>query len=248
MMKRSRAVLSACAAGMLVLAGVANAEAQIRRVQSVGRNSVGVTIGYFGLRGFDARPDEDVLVADLSQGRYSLLFDVSDFNNATFGGEWLAGVADYLEIGVGVGFYQKTVPSIYDRLVRDDGAEIAQDLKLRIVPMSATVRFLPAGRGGVEPYVGAGIGAFNWRYSEVGEFVDSDNFDETYTDRYVAKGTTVGPLILGGVRFPVADVWSIGGEIRYQWAEGKGLLDEGLLGDKIDLSGWSTNVTFHLRF
>lgn len=247
MMKRLQVIHVAAAVAVLLLGSATGAHAQITRVDS-GRQSIGFNLGYFGLRAFDARPDEDVLVADLSQGRYSLLFDVNDFNGATFGGEWLIGVSDYLEIGASVGFYQKTVPSIYDQLVGDDGFEIEQDLKLRVVPMAASVRFLPAGRGGVEPYVGAGIGAFNWRYSEVGEFVDADNFDETFTDRYRASGTTVGPLVLGGVRFPVADIWSIGGEVKYQWAEGKGLLDEGFLGDKIDLSGWTTSVTFHLRF
>ena len=69
------------------------------------------------------------------------------------------------------------MPSVYRDFVNTNGAEIAQDLKLRIVPFTATVRFLPIGRGGVEPYVGGGLGVFNWRYSETGEFVDfSDNY------------------------------------------------------------------------
>ena len=45
---------------------------------------------------------------------------------------------------------------------------------------------LPAvGRGGVEPYVGAGIGVFNWRYSEVGEFVDTRRLH--LPDRFVGR-------------------------------------------------------------
>ena len=78
------------------------------------------------------------------------------------------------------------MPSVYAQKVRDDGREIEQDLKLRIVPLTATVRFLPIGRRGVEPYVGAGIGAFNWRYSEVGEFIFQN--DVTDNDRFVADG------------------------------------------------------------
>ena len=144
-------------------------------------------------------------------------------------------------------FYQRTAPSVYWDVVSDDGFEIEQDLKLRIIPFSATVKFLPLGRGGVEPYVGAGIGVFNWRYSEVGEFVDFDD-DSLFRDRYIASGTSVGPVVLGGIRFPVADVWSVGGEIRWQKAEGKDLFEEGFLGDKIDLGGWTTAFTFHLRF
>lgn len=245
MMRLRNLVTSASAITLLLLFAASPAQAQISRVDS-GRSAIGFNIGYFGLRGIDSRVEDDVLLQDLSQGAYSLAFDVKDFNGATVGAEWLVGVGDYMEAGFGVGFYQKTVPSVYDQKVRNDGAELEQDLKLRIVPMSATIRFLPIGRGGVEPYVGAGIAAFNWRYSEVGEFIDTQNF--TFTDRFTASGTTAGPVVLGGVRFPVADVWLIGGEVRYQKAEGKGLLDEKFLGDKIDLGGWTTSFTVHLRF
>ena len=232
---------------LLVLAGAIPAQAQISRVES-GRNAFGFNVGYFALRGLDSRIDDDVLLADLSQGAYSLLFDVKDFNGATVGAEWLIGVSEYLEAGVGAGFYQRTVPSIYEQKVRNDGAELEQDLKLRVIPLTATIRFLPVGRGGVEPYIGVGVGAFRWKYSEVGEFIFQN--DVTDTDRFIASGTAVGPVVLGGIRFPVADVWTVGGEVRYQKAEGKGLIDQNefFLGDKIDLGGWSTSFTMHLRF
>jgi opacity protein-like surface antigen len=234
------------AIGILVLAGAASAEAQIRRVDS-GRQSIGFNFGYFAVRSEDARVDGDVLIADLSDVE-PLAFDIDDFNGATFGGEWNFGLTEYLEGSLGLGFYQRTVSSVYANVVNDNGSEIEQDLKLRVVPMSATVRFLPIGRGGVEPYVGAGIGIFNWRYSEAGEFVDTSDYS-IFRAQYVADGWTAGPLILGGIRFPVADVWSIGGEIRWQKADGDTDPEESeLLGDKIDLGGWSASFTFHLRF
>jgi len=235
------------AIGLLVVAGAVPAQAQISRVES-GRSAVGFNVGYFALHGLDSRVDDDVLLEDLSQGAYSLLFDVKDFNGATVGAEWLIGVSEYLEAGIGAGFYQRTVPSIYEQKVRNDGSELEQDLKLRVVPLTATIRFLPVGRGGVEPYIGVGVGAFRWKYSEVGEFIFQN--DVTDTDRFIASGTAVGPVVLGGIRFPVADVWTVGGEIRYQKAEGKGLIDQNefFLGDKIDLGGWSTSFTMHLRF
>jgi opacity protein-like surface antigen len=235
----------ASAAALLAVTAAGPAQAQVRQVSS-GNNAIGFNVGFFSVKGFDSRVDDDVLVADLSQGEFSLLFDPKDFSGPSFGGEWLFGLGDYLEAGIGAGLYQRTVHSIYDQKVRDDGAELEQDLKLRIIPLSATVRFLPAGRGGVEPYVGAGIGAFNWRYSEVGEFIDDQGF--TFTDRFVDSGTAVGPVILGGVRFPVADVWRLGVEGRWQKAEGKGLLDERFLADKIDLGGFTINFTAHVRF
>jgi hypothetical protein len=202
-------------------------------------------IGYFSVRGEDARVTDDVLVTNLS----SLAFDIGDFSGASVNGEWLVGITDYLEAGVGIGFYRRTVPSVYRNFVHEDGTEIAQDLKLRIVPITATVRFLPLGRGdaAVEPYVGAGIGIFNWRYSETGEFVDF--FDDTvFRASFVGDGTAVGPVILGGVRVPVGEAFSIGGEVRYQRANGDLPLDQDFLTHKIDLGGITSQFTVNIRF
>lgn len=225
---------------------VVPAEAQIVRVgRSDTRNLIGFNLGYFAVRGEDSRVDDDVLLADLND----LLFEIKDFNGATFGGEWIYGLTDYLEVGAGIGFYQNTVHSIYRDFEDEDGTQIDQDLKLRIVPITATVRFLPLARGSaVEPYVGVGIGIFNWRYSETGEFVDFTDFT-IFRDRFTADGTAVGPVVLAGLRAPVGDAFSIGGEFRWQRAEGDtDAATSQLLGEKIDLGGWTTSVTFHFRF
>ena len=59
----------------------------------------------------------------------------------------------------------------------------------------------------------------------------------------------MGPLILAGVRFPVGDAVTAGGEVRWQHALGDtGGIDEGFLGDKIDLGGVTANFTIHFRF
>lgn len=248
MMKRLGLKALRYALGLIAVAAIfapPAAHAQISRVtSSEHKNAIGVTLGGFFVKPEDSRVDGDVLFADLD----SLLFEVKDFNGASIGGEWLIGLGDFLEAGVGVGYYQKTVPSVYRNFQNTDNSEIEQSLKLRVVPLTATVRFLPIGRRGVEPYIGAGIGAFNWRYSESGEFVDfSDN--SIFRNRYIANGTAVGPVVLAGIRAPFADVWSIGGEVRWQRAEGDTKPDEsGLLGDKIDLGGWNAALTLHIRF
>jgi hypothetical protein len=202
-------------------------------------------IGYLSVRGEDARVENDVLVTNLT----SLFFEVGDFSGATVNGEWLVGLTDNLEAGVGVGFYRRTVPSVYRNFVNEDGSEIAQDLRLRIVPVTATVRFLPLGRGNtaVEPYVGAGIGIFNWRYSETGEFVDF--FDDTvFRASYVGDGTSIGPVIVAGLRVPVGEAFSVGGEVRYHRAEGDLPQDQDFLSHKIDLGGITSQFTVNIRF
>jgi opacity protein-like surface antigen len=231
---------------MAALLAPALAEAQVRRVsRGDSRQSFGFGIGYFALRGEDSRIEEDVLFNELP----ALAFEIEDFNGALFDVEWLVGVGDYLEAGVGLGFYQRTVPSVYRGFQHADLTEIEQDLKLRVVPFTATVRFLPVGRGGsVEPYIGVGVGVNRWRYSETGEFVDFSD-DTIFPARYIANGTAAGPVILGGVRLPVGDVWDVGGEIRWQRAEGD-IDDPDLqaIGSKIDLGGIAASFKLHLRF
>ena len=94
MMKLCRVVQVASAVAVLAIAGAVPAQAQVVRVES-GRNAIGFNFGYFAVRGIDSRVDDDVLVEDLSQGEYSLAFDVKDFNGATFGGEWVVGIGEY---------------------------------------------------------------------------------------------------------------------------------------------------------
>ena len=94
--------------------------------------------------------------------------------------------------------------------INDDGTEIPQDFRLRVTPVTATARFFPFGRyATVQPYAGAGVGFFNWRYSEVGEFIDFNTFD-VFRDRFVATGNDVGGVYLAGVRFLAGSRYSAG--------------------------------------
>jgi outer membrane protein W len=227
--------------GLLAVAmaasSVAAAEAQVT-------HSVNLGAGWFMVRGEESR-DRDVLVEDLQ----SLAFEIKDFNGPMVNGEWLIAFGDRIEFGAGVGFYQRTVPSVYADFIDSDGTEIEQDLKLRIVPVTATVKFLPFGRpGDFQPYIGAGAALLNWKYSEVGEFVDFSDNGAVFRDAYVAKGSTVAPIVFGGVRVPFGgDVFAFNGELRWQGGKGD-TSGTGLLADEIDLGGITVLGSFQIRF
>jgi opacity protein-like surface antigen len=239
---------AAAVAAILILAP-ATARAQITQVGtssgSDARSTVNFSIGYFMLKGLESRVEDDVLLNNL-QSAQPLLFDVHDFNSATFAGEYLLGIGERFEAGVGLGYSQRTVPSIYEKVTHANGTEIAQDLKLKQVPVTFTGRVLLLPRGAaVEPYVGAGLVAIRYQYSEVGEFID-----ETFTifpARFVKDGTASGPTIFGGLRAPVGN-WTVGAELRWQKVEADGLFNEGFTGDKLDLGGLHANFTFGVRF
>jgi hypothetical protein len=212
-------------------------------------HSLHLGAGGFFPRGFDARVAGDTLVENLSNSE-PLAFDIRDFRGAQVFGEWNVAFGDRVEVGAGLGFYSKGVPSIYRDLVNEDGFEIEQDLKLRIVPLTAIVRFLPVGRPSeIQPYVGAGLAVLNWRYSESGEFVDTTDFS-IFAARFVETGNALGGVVVGGVRIPLGgDIYGLTLEGRYLWGQGEtGGLDNGFLGDKIDLGGGMFNVGFLIRF
>ncbi len=221
----------------LLVAALVMAPAQARAQQAIN-----LTLGGFVPTGEDARVDGDVLLAN----RDLLDFDVSDFNTGSVGIEWLLPVGEFVEVGAGVGYTSRSVPTVYNEFVNRDGREIEQDLKLRTVPFTATLRFLPFGRSrAVQPYLGGGVGVINYRYSEIGDFVDFTD-RSVFTDRFVATGTEVGPVALAGIRFPLGDAFALGGEVRYQKAEAD--LSEDFLGPKLDLGGFHYLMTFRIRF
>ena len=221
---------------LVILVGAAPAHAQ--------QQSVTFTLGYFAVRGEDARISDDVLVENLDL----FAFRLGDFNNASAGAEWLMGLGEYLEAGVGLGFYRRTVASTYDDFVDVDGSEIEQDLKLRVIPFTTTIRFLPFGRSAaLQPYVGGGLGIYAWRYSEVGDFIDFSDF-AVFRDRFVAEGNDVGPVVLAGVRMPFGSRFAVGGELRYQTLQGTVGVENGFLEERIDLGGLTAQATLQVKF
>jgi hypothetical protein len=206
------------------------------------QQQVSFSIGGFSPRSEDARSTGDVLVNNLD----FLAFNIKDFSGPMVGAEWITALGDHFDAGLGVGFYQRTVPTVYNDFVNANGTEIEQDLKLRVIPFSATVRFLPMGHhNGVEPYIGAGVGVFSYRYSETGQFLATDN--SIFRGNFIGSGTATGPVILGGIRIPVGS-WGVGGELRYQSATGTLPADQDFSGSKIDLGGITYSFTINVRF
>ena len=200
------------------------------------------SLGGFSPRSADARSPDDVLVNNLD----FLAFKIGDFTGPLFGAEYMTALGDSFEAGLGVGYYQRTVPTVYNDFVNANGTEIQQDLKLRVVPFTATVRWLPMGHhNSVQPYIGAGVGVFSYRYSETGQFLGTDG--SIFLGNFVGSGTATGPVILGGVRVPLGK-WGVGGELRYQSATGTLPADQDFAGSKIDLGGITYSFTINVKF
>lgn len=239
-------ICTSCVLGLLVV-GVVHSPA------ASAQQRLNFYVGEFFPRGELSRVPDDVLVNNLD----FLVFDIKDFKAPTFGAEYLAGIGNFFEAGLGVGYQSKAVPSVYANFINSNGNEIEQELKLRVVPVTATIRYVPLGVNSITPYIGAGVGIFNWRYTESGEFLATDatifrcpspaTATSPGCDAFVGHGSVAGPVILGGVRIPLGN-WGIGGEVRYQKAKADLPVDQEFAGSKIDLGGITGLFTVNVRF
>lgn len=224
---------------VLALAGSAmSASAQV--VQSLN-----LSAGLFMPRAEDARVAHDVWLANVPVFR----FEIKDFTGGELSGEWNLAFGNHVELGLGGAFYQRTVPVVYRDYVNKDRSEIRSDFKLRTIPGTAVIRLMPFGRPGqFQPYVGGGIAAIRWNYSEVGDFIDFNDNYNVYHARYVASGTSTGAVLLAGFRAPLGgDIYALTMEGRYMTGEGT-LSKNDFLDTKIDLGGTSLRVGFLIRF
>lgn len=248
-MTRTRVVATGFVFAALFVATTASAQV----VQSI---QVGV--GGFFPRGIDSRVSHDVLVRNffgeplpaLPTETDALAFEMRDFRSGHVSGEWNVGVGPRIEFSAGVGYHGRTVQTLYRDLVDPDGFDIPVDLQLKIVPITGLVRFLPfGGHGDLQPYVGFGISALRFRYSEIGSFVDPITLDID-DHHYVTTGTAFGTALVGGLRVPLGgDVYALTLEGRYDFGSGDTGGDAaGFVADKIDLSGGNFSVGFLIRF
>jgi len=227
------------------------AAAVMTPVPAAAQQTLNVYLGGFSLRAEDARDSQDVL----ANNRPFLDFNISDLNGATIGTEYLVGLGDWFDAGVGIGFYQRTALAA-DRFneFAETGDPILANLKLQLIPINATFRYVPAGHHrAVEPYIGGGAAIVHYSYSETGDFVASDNVT-IINGNFVGDGWKTGPIIVFGMRVPLGS-WGVGGELRRQWQlvgdlpSNQGFATApGSSTPKIDLGGWTYSFTFGVRF
>ena len=167
------------------------------------QQSVNFYVGGFVPRGHDARDNDDVLVERrVLNDRVSRL-QYRGLQRRHFRRRMARRTWRHVEGGLGLGFYQRTVPTVYARLRQHQRQpRFEQDLKLRIVPFTATVRFLPLGHTRRDPAV------HRRRRRRLRLALQRNRavrgLPEQHLQRQLRRQRRrVGPVILGGVRVPV---------------------------------------------
>lgn len=139
----------------------------------------------------------------------------------------------------------------------ENGQPINQRTRFIRRPLSAAVRYSLRPRGTMVgsyawipntlvPFVGFGAGRMSYRFTQNGEFVDSETL-EIFRDNYAATGKAGFVLGSTGVVWTMIPGVALTTELKYLHASADGRPSfEGF--DKLDLSGVSTSVGFTLRF
>ena len=208
---------------------------------ALAQQTLNVSVGHSMMR--TGRVATDILQIEHND----FLFDTSDFNGLTVGGEWLMPIGRLFEAGAGLSFSRRTVPTGHIRVFNSDGSPITKDLGLRQVPIAFTARVLPLGQAySVQPYVGGGVALIAWRFTEAGDLVTPDR--AIFRDeQYAATGSAIGPVVLLGLRV-AGETVAFGVEGRYQRARGSfPPAFARVRNADIDLGGWIMQVTAGLR-
>jgi opacity protein-like surface antigen len=212
------------------------------------RQTINFTFGGSRLTGIADRDNDDVIVANLDL----LEFDPDEITKGSWiaGVEWLVPIGSFVEAGAGIAFSgRREAASRYRDFVEEGTlADIEQDISLRVMPLSFTIRAVALGqRSPVQPYVGGGLGLFRYEYVEEGDFLDFA-FDPPaiFVEAFEAKGWQPGLILLGGVRW-ASDSATVGGEFRYHRAN-VDLDTDAFVAPKLSLNGWIFQFTVGARF
>jgi hypothetical protein len=172
----------------------------------------------------------------------------SDWVSFAGGGEFAFDLGSRFELGLHVDGSHNSVHTSYRDFTFDSGREITQTLELDTVPMGATLRVMLADRhrSRVVPYVGGGLDALYYQYSEYGDFVDFESPDlDVYEDWFESDGVALGLHVNAGTIVKVGDDLGLTGDVRYTWAGDD--MDNHFRGNRIDLSGFTFTVGLQLR-
>jgi opacity protein-like surface antigen len=179
------------------------------------------------------------------------LFDARkhDWRGVTGGVEFNLGIAERFELGIGVDGYSRSLDTSYRDYVRPNDTEIRQTLRLTVVPLSVSVRFVAnPNRGAFTPYLVAGADAYFYEYKEEGDFIDfHDPARPIFFDVFKSTGVAPGFHVGGGLRVPLGDDFNLTGEARYNFASEVDM-DDDFDRNRIDVSGVAVTIGLNVRF
>ena len=208
----------------------------------------------FGLRGgFDrAFASSDVFSFVTKQ----LTIDRGDFSSTTFGTSLALPLSASNDIVLDVSYANVSRRSEFRDWVDQNDLPIEQTTSLRRVPVTVGLRHYLSTRGRSigrfawipahhTTYIGLAAGLMQYRFHQVGDFVDFQTLN-VFPDQFDSKAWTPVAHALVGMDLSLGRVVMLTGEARYTWARGP--MSRDFVGfNRIDLSGISVTAGFAIR-
>jgi len=208
-----------------------------------------------GLRANFVIPREGSDLYDFLQDQ--LTIDEGDFSGAGFSADVGYSLASRVDVVGGFELTRKTLDTEYRDFVDNDLRPIEQQtsLKQNLLTGSLKVALTPRGTQAgsyawvpsrLVPYVGAGGGLVWWKFEQVGDFVDFEDFD-VFFDTFTSSGVSPTGHLFAGADVQLYKRLYLAFEGRYVWASGT--LDQEFVGfEPIDLSGFRISAGFNVVF
>ena len=242
-------------ATLLLVVTIAGVFATPSHAQSAGDGFLfRVPGGSFGLRaGFDhAMAGSDVF----SYFTRELTLRRSDFSSATLGAYVGFRVSPRNDLVFDFSYANVSQGSEYRDWIDQNNQPIVQTTSLRRIPITVGLRHYLGARGRAigrfawipaaqTPYVGVGAGVMQYRFRQVGDFINLQTLNIA-SDALESTAWTPVVHALAGMDFSLGRFFLLNGEVRYTWARGP--MNRDYIGyNKIDLSGLSATAGFSFR-
>jgi hypothetical protein len=211
--------------------------------------------GFVGVRGGGQIAASGSDIYDFFTGLLTL--DKSDFNAALLGID--VGIAVHPRVDVVFGFElsQGGGSSEYREYVDTDDLPITQETKLRVVPITGSVRLYLTPRGRqisrfafvpskVRAFVGGGGGLVWYELLQTGDFVDFVDLS-IFTSTLRSSGVGFGAQAFGGVEVALGTRWFLSFEGKYLWSKAD-LGEDFVSFEPIDLSGARVSAGINFNF
>ena len=172
----------------------------------------------------------------------------SDLRDVIGGGDFIFHLDRYNAVMFSASFYTTTANQSFRNFLDQDNNSIRHHTDFDISSGSVAYVLFPAGtHTPVIPYLGAGVGFYNWRLREAGDFIDFSHGNAIFGAVNTDSGTAFGYFFVAGLELPVTRHLAILVDGRYTKSH------DNLGGDfqgfgRLDLSGGQVvgGVAFHL--
>jgi hypothetical protein len=215
----------------------------------------GAPRGFLGVRGGGQIAAGGSDIYDFFSGLLTL--EKSDFNAALLGVDVGIAVHPRVDVVFGFEFSEGGASSEYRDYVDDQDLPITQDTRLRIVPVTGSVRLYLTPRGRqisrfayvpakVRVYAGGGGGLVWYELVQTGDFVDFVDLS-VFTSSFRSSGLSLGAQAFGGLEVTLGTRWFLSFEGKYLWSKSD-VGEDFVSFDPIDLSGARISAGINFDF